>query len=97
MAARNTPSKGSKPDKLIRDAIMVALHRDDELPDGTKAKKINVIATKLVNMAIDGDIQAIKEINDRVDGKATQVVAGDDDNPLKMVTEIRLIGVSADR
>ena len=37
-------------------------------------KKLRAIADKLVEEAMDGDIQAIKEIGDRVEGKAMQSV-----------------------
>ena len=42
------------------------------------------IAEKLVELAMAGDMQAIKEFGDRVDGKAPQAVSlgGDPDNPL---------------
>lgn len=86
MAARNTPSKGGKPDKLMRDALMVAVNEDCPI---RKTRKIRLIAEKLVDMAVEGDIQAIKEINDRIDGKAPQAVSvGDDDGgPVKLIVE----------
>lgn len=74
MAARKTPSAGSKPDKLWRDALMVAIKRagdDDPRP------YIARIAERCVQMAAAGDMQAIKEIGDRVDGKAAQSVTVD--------------------
>ncbi len=69
MAARKTPSAGSKPDKLWRDALMVAIKRsggDDPRP------YIARIAERCVEMAANGDMQAIKEVGDRIDGKAAQ-------------------------
>jgi hypothetical protein len=69
VAVRNEASKGGKPDKLMRDAIMLALHRTAK---GQKTKRLIVIADKLVELAAEGDIQAIKEVCDRVDGKPTQ-------------------------
>jgi len=74
MAARQTPSKGGKPDKLMRDALMIALKREAKDADGKKTKKINIIAAKLVDLACYGDVVAIKEINDRVDGKSVSAV-----------------------
>ena len=35
------------------------------------------LATKLVDMALDGNIQAIKEIGDRLEGRTSQSVAID--------------------
>lgn len=88
MAARITPSKGGKPDKLMRDALMLALNREAKDADGKKTKKLNIIAAKLVELAIAGDIQAIKEISDRVDGKPAQAIVGDEKSPLTMVHRI---------
>ena len=61
---------GRKPDKLMRDAIILALKREAADGDGVLTKKLHLIADRLVEKAMAGDIQAIKEINDRVDGKA---------------------------
>lgn len=82
MAARNTASAGGKPDKLMRDAIMVALQREAEGADGKPTKKLAIIAAKLVDKAAEGDIAAIKEVADRVDGKPPQAIIGDPENPL---------------
>lgn len=70
MAARKTPSRGGKPDKLMRDAIMLALHREAKDSDGKSTKKLNIVAAKLVDLAMEGEIAAIKEVIDRVDGKS---------------------------
>lgn len=61
---------GRKSDKLMRDAIKLALHRTNER--GTKY--LTVLAEKLVQRAAEGDVTAIKEVCDRVDGKAPQAV-----------------------
>lgn len=81
--ARKTPAKGSKPDKLMKDAIMLSLRR--EASKGVKTKRLHLVADKLVDRAIEGDIQAIKEINDRIDGKVPQGVTGADDGPIKFI------------
>jgi hypothetical protein len=72
MAARKTPSRGTKPDKLMRDALLLALHRETNDANGAPMKKISLVADRLVDMAIDGDLRAIKTIIDRVDGKTPQ-------------------------
>lgn len=87
MAARKEPSRGGKPDKLMRNAISLALHREAEAADGKKTKRLNIVAAKLVDLAMEGDMQAIKEINDRMDGKAVQPVGNDEDTPFKLVVE----------
>lgn len=73
MAPRGNPNpKGSKPDKLMGDAIRIALNREAVDAAGKKTKKLTLIADKLVDLAVEGDIAAIREVNDRTDGKATQ-------------------------
>lgn len=54
------------------DAIRAAV--DVEIDPATKRRKIHAIADKLVALAESGDIQAIKELGDRLDGKATQAI-----------------------
>jgi ribosomal protein L17 len=49
------------------------------------AERMRRIAEKLLTMAELGDVQAMKEIGDRLDGKPKQTVAGDEDMPLKML------------
>ncbi len=72
MATRKSPAGGPKGDKLWRDAIMVAVKR--QATDGKKTKKLAMLADKLVTKALDGDITAMKEIGDRLDGKPAQAV-----------------------
>ena len=55
-------------------------------------KKLHAIAEKLYDKALEGDMSAMKEIGDRLDGKALQEnkVTGDSDEPvvIKIVTGI---------
>ena len=84
MATRKNPSKGAKPDKIMRDALSIELHREQEADiDGQKqkVKRYRLVADALVKKAIDGDTAAIKEIHDRMDGKVPQAIVGDDDHP----------------
>ena len=68
-----SPSSGNKRDKLIRDALMIAVNRVQE-GDPQGRKKLAVAAAKVVEMAVEGDLAAFKEIADRIDGKAPQSV-----------------------
>ncbi|MEM1353154.1 MAG: hypothetical protein AAGF27_12475 [Pseudomonadota bacterium] len=43
-------------------------------------KKLRAIADKVVELAMEGDMQAIKEIGDRMDGRAPQSVEGSGEN-----------------
>lgn len=64
-------NSGSKRDKWIREALMVAAKRiHDGDPDGRI--KLAVAAAKVMDMACEGDIAAFKEVADRIDGKAIQ-------------------------
>ena len=65
--------KGSKT-KIMTDALVLALSREAQASDGTPTKRLNLIAEKLVKQAESGDIQAIKEVFDRVEGKAQQAI-----------------------
>ncbi len=74
MAARLNPSRGGKPDKLMRDALMVALKREHIDSDGKKTSKINAIAAKVVELAILGSSPHASLIRDTVDGKPMQTI-----------------------
>jgi|GEM_PF-2212337 len=60
--------------RVMTDALMLALKREVENSDGAKTKRLVMIAEKLAERAADGDIQAIKEIFDRTEGKAAQAI-----------------------
>jgi len=85
MAARTSPSRGAKPDKLWRDALMRAVHRLNR--DGT-TKRLEALADKCVEMALAGNIEAMKEIGNRLDGRAPQAVSGVAEEPHKLIVEI---------
>jgi len=83
----NQPATGksNKRRQLMTDALMLSLHREADGcvdADGKPTKRLNQIANQLAQKAADGDIQAIKEVFDRTDGKAIQMIAGDTDNPI---------------
>lgn len=68
MAAPKNPL-GAKSDKIWRNAIMRAVHRTKS---GDDAKALEKLADRLVEEAIGGDVPALREIGDRLDGKAAQ-------------------------
>lgn len=70
MSGATNHKGGRKSDKLWRDALIVAAKRTDEDGRVYLAK----IAEKCVEAAASGDISAMKEIGDRIDGKAPQSV-----------------------
>ena len=71
MAARKNPGGGKGQDKHWSDAIRIAVNEAHENGDG---KKLRALADKLVEKALEGDMQAMKEIGDRLDGNAAQSV-----------------------
>lgn len=81
-------ARGPKSDKIWADAIRRAVHRYHETKDanGKKQKEryLNLLADKLVEKGVSGDVMALKEIADRLDGKAPQYMemAGKDGAPL---------------
>ena len=78
MAAHHSPAEGRKGDKLWRDAIMRAIKREEiDAASGERTKRLEMLADKLVERALDGDMAALKEIGDRIDGKTIQPIAAD--------------------
>lgn len=64
---------GRKGEKWWRDAIRLAITEKLE-GDEAGRTKLRAAADALVNAALDGDVTALKEIGDRLDGKARQEV-----------------------
>lgn len=77
-------NSGRKQEKPFRDALKLELAKlqDDD------QRGLRKIARSLIENAEGGDLQAIKELADRVDGKVPQAISGDEDNPLTMVHRI---------
>jgi hypothetical protein len=62
-------NSGRKAEKPFRDALRMQLKEA-----GDDHKALRMIAAKLIDMAASGDMQAIKELADRTDGKSVQQV-----------------------
>ena len=65
--------------KVWRAAIERALERRSQ----HKGEGINELADKLLDAASSGDMAALKELGDRLDGKPAQTVGSDPDMPLR--------------
>lgn len=90
MAAPKAP-KNRWSDKVWRDAIRVAVMRNAD--DG--GKKLAKLADSLVSSGLAGDVSALKEIGDRLDGKVPQAhVGGDPDSQPIRVTRIELVDLA---
>lgn len=68
-------NSGRKAEKPFRDALRMQL-----LEAGEDHKALRAIAAKLIDKALEGDMQAIKELADRTDGKVPQAIVGDDES-----------------
>lgn len=58
---------------------------------GDDKDQLRLVAQALVAKAMDGDVPAIKELADRLDGKVTQPIGGDEDNPLNIIQKIETV------
>ena len=65
--------------KELRDALNYALN-NFENSAVKKGQALRAIGNKLVEMGLDGNLAAIKEIGDRIDGKPAQTTIIEDDN-----------------
>ncbi|MBX6392553.1 MAG: hypothetical protein IRY96_03695 [Burkholderiales bacterium] len=80
----------------MRDALIMALREEATDANGQMTTRLRLVASKLVDRAIDGDVAAIKEIGDRVDGRPPQAIVGDDTaDPVRMITRIERVIVEA--
>jgi len=60
-----------------------------EAVEGSDKTKLRAVADALVDKAMSGDVQAIKEVADRLDGKVAQAIVGDDEHdPIGFIIKI---------
>lgn len=71
MAVRNLKGGGKGQDKIWSDAVRRAVKR---ARDGKGRKKLEILADSLVDKGINGDVSAMREVGDRLDGRSTQAV-----------------------
>jgi hypothetical protein len=62
-----------------RDKPFLAALRIEVAEAGSDPLRLRRIAKKLLNRAEEGDVRAIQEVADRLDGKVPQAITGDDD------------------
>lgn len=80
---------GGRPKKkLFREALTKVLETAGEDPD-----KLTAIAQALYDKAKTGDVSAIKEVRDTLDGKPAQAIVGGDeeDNPINVIARIERV------
>lgn len=62
----------------------------DEAPrDAKPEQRLERLADMLVSKGLGGEVPALREIGDRLDGKPAQAITGEAENPLNIVHEIR--------
>lgn len=76
--------RGPYIDKPFREALQLAVKRSADV-DVKGKTKLDKIAIQLIDEAIKGDVPAIKEVADRLDGKVPQAVTGEGGGPLTVV------------
>jgi len=85
------PKGNPKRAKLFSQALLTALKRTDE----NNVEAIQRIADRMVKHAMtseDFDVQCVKEIADRVEGKVPQAIVGDDEHdPVSLIHRIERI------
>ena len=70
MSIDDVPPDGGTATRPMWEALVAELRRESEDGDGRRAGILQLIARKLAAKALDGDLGAIKEIFDRMDGKS---------------------------
>jgi hypothetical protein len=86
--------RGQQRDKIYREALRLELA---DMSEGVDLKKLRQIARAHIEKAASGDMQAIKDLADRLDGRPVQILehGGPDSNPItKIVTEFVHVNLS---
>ena len=86
MTSDDAPPDGGNGNKPMRQALSAALRRQAEDGDGQSAEMLELVALALIDRALDGDVPAIREIFDRMDGKSA-AGATMDNGPRKVTLE----------
>ena len=86
MSIDDVPPDGGKAARPMWEALEAELRRESDDGDGSKADILRLIVRKLAAKALDGDLGAIREIFDRMDGKSVAGAAADE-APAKVVFE----------
>ena len=76
MAAPIT-NNGYKSDKLVTDALRVAIMREAKDADGKPTKRLLLMADKVARQAAEGERWAVEFVTDRLEGRALQAVSLD--------------------
>src|SRR5215467_16250448 len=77
-------ARGQQRDKPYREGLRLELA---EMSDGENLKKLRQIARAHIEKAASGDMQAIKDLADRLDGRPAQALehSGPDGEPIRRI------------
>jgi hypothetical protein len=78
-------NQNARKGKLWNAAILRALEKRSR---ADRIEALDALAEKLLQGCDEGDITALKELGDRLDGKPAQMIQGDPDNPLNLIARI---------
>ncbi len=71
----NPHARGQQRDKPFRDALRLEIAAAQDADD---LRSLRRIAKAFLTKCAEGDVPAIKELADRLDGKVPQAIVGDD-------------------
>jgi len=80
---------GKKLDTLITDALRLAMLRAAE--DPKHKNRVHAMAEEIAKRAETGDMVAVQFVTDRIEGKAVQKHAGDEDSPIRFIGTIERV------
>ena len=80
MAAEKGNNYSSKANRVWGKVVRKLAVQED-------AKRIHKVAEALFRKAEEGDISAIKELGDRIDGKSMQEISGSSDAPITVIVK----------
>lgn len=92
----NSANLEGRPKKEKSFAAMLRIAINEATEEG--GTKLRAVADALVNKAVTGDVPAIKELADRIDGKVPQALVGDDEHDaISVVATIKRVIVDAQK
>ena len=84
--------QSGNPGGRVKDKPWIdALRIESKALDKKGRPKLRVLAEKVFEMALAGDMAAIREIGDRLDGKPVQAIAGEPGRPLETIQRIERV------
>jgi hypothetical protein len=86
MSSDDTPPDGGNANRPMREALSAALRHLADHGDGQSVETLELVVNALIGRALDGDIPAIRESFERMDGKSA-AGATMDDGPRKVTLE----------